>query len=258
MDDGYQIIYRWKDGKLRPMRFKIASTNEFMNNLIKNKGEIKTNTNTSYDDTNFEYLPEDEDQAYDKYVEMSDESHNKLNRDDEYLINNFYIKHETSYDINKALRDGNENAVNKDVLNSLDKACLTYTAEKNMASTRYVNFDYLRNAYGLEIQQYGDFDRSVVADQMKEFIGSEISSKAYTSVSLNESGNGMFNNLAVKMKVNIPKGTKMFVADNVEEYEAILGRNTKMVLKDVKFQDSKIQGFEKEYGKVLLTYEVEK
>ena len=48
----------------------------------------------------------------------------------------------------------------------------------------------------------------------------------------------------------------MFVADNIGEYEAILGRDTKMILKKVDFKESKVQGFEKEYGKILLTYEV--
>ena len=37
MEDGYKIIYRYKDGKLRPMKFKISSTNEFMNNLLRSE-----------------------------------------------------------------------------------------------------------------------------------------------------------------------------------------------------------------------------
>ena len=91
---------------------------------------------------------------------------------------------------------------------------------------------------------------------MKEFEGSRISSKGYTSVSLAESGSSTFKNLAVKMKVNLPTGTSMYVSGNLGESEAILGRNQEMELVKVDFQESKIQGMEKEYGKILLTYEV--
>lgn len=227
-----------------------------MDAFIKQKGG-KWKKPEKYEDT-FEYgVDEDnEDDAYDKYVEMSDECYNKLDREDVDLIQEFYVGTDMSYEINEALRDGQADALSQDFLNSMDKACETYVASNNMASTRFVDLNYLRNAYGLDIPEYGDVDRSKIADNMKDFIGTDISSKSYTSVSLNESGNGIFNNLAVKMKINIPKGTKMFVADNVGEYEAILGRNKKMILKDVNFKESKVQGFEKEYGKILLTYEV--
>ena len=225
---------------------------EDLETAMKKSGKFKKNEN--YNDDNFKFLPEDEDEKYDKYVEMSEECYDKLDRKDIEQIETKYIGTEESYDFNEALRmDAN---VDEELKNAMDKACTTYTAKEDMASTRSVDFDYLRNAYGLEIERYGDIDRSKVAEQMKKFIGSEISSKSYTSVSLNESGNGMFGNLAVEQKINMPKGTKMFVADNVTEYEAILGRNQRMVLKKVAFKESKIAGFEKEYGKVVLTYEV--
>ena len=221
--------------------------NDYMNDMIRNSVN-------KYDDSNFKYLPEDYDEAYDKYNEMSEESYNNLSNEDIYLIQDNYIGKEDSWIFNEQLRE--DDMSNKKLIGAMDRACLSYTAKEDMASSRAVSFDYLRNAYGLDIQRYGDFDRSQIANQMKQFIGSELSSKSYTSVSLNESGNGMFGNLAVKMKINMPKGTKMYVADNVGEFEAILGRNKKMVLKKVGFQESKIKGFEKEYGKVLLTYEV--
>lgn len=221
---------------------------------MKKSGKFGNKNSEEYKDDNYKYLPEDEDEAYDKYVEMSDESYDKLSRSELEEINTKYVGTDESWDFNEALREDKE--VDENLKNAMDKACTTYTAKEDMASTRSVDFDYLRNAYGLEIERYGDIDRSKVAEQMKKFIGSEISSKSYTSVSLNESGNGMFGNLAVEQKINMPKGTKMFVADNVTEYEAILGRNQRMVLKKVAFKESKIAGFEKEYGKVLLTYEV--
>lgn len=221
-----------------------------MNAFIRQKGKEPK----EYVD-DYEYgINEDDEDAYDKYVEMSEESYQNLDNKDIYKIQDDYTKQENSWEFNEALR--NDEEVDLELKGALDRACQSYTSKEKMASTRFVNMDYLRNAYGLEIQRYGDVDRSKVAEQMKEFIDSEISSKSYTSVSLNESGNGMFNNLAVKMKINMPKGTKMYVADNVGEYEAILGRNTKMILKKVDFKPSKIQGFENEYGKVLLTYEV--
>ena len=221
-----------------------------MDAFIRQKGKEPK----EYVDTYKYGIDEESDDAYDEYVEMSDESYNNL--DDGYYqeIKDNYVGNEYSYTINENLR--NDVDTDKNIREAMDYACKTYTSKKDMASTRFVNLDYLRNAYGLDIQRYGDVDRSKVVEQMKEFIDSEISSKGYTSVSLNESGNGMFNNLAVKMKINMPKGTKMFVADNVGEYEAILGRNTKMILKKVDFKPSKVQGFEKEYGKILLTYEV--
>ena len=224
----------------------IPLTNDYMNKKLRKQED--------YNDT-YEYgIDEDSEDAYDQYVEMSDESYNNLDEGFYQEIKDAYVGNEYSYTINENLRKGID--TDKNIREALDYACKSYTSKKDMASTRFVSMDYLRNAYGLEIPQYGDVDRSKIADNMKQFLGSEIQSKGYTSVSLNESGNGMFNSLAVKMKVNMPKGTKMFVADNVGEYEAILGRDTKMILKKVDFQESKINGFEKEYGKILLTYEV--
>lgn len=248
------VIFRYKNGRIIPIKVdEEQTTNEYMNNKLRGTS-IYDKINEEYNDENFKYLPENGDEAYDKYDEMSEESYNNLSNDDIYLINDNYVGKEDSWVFNEQLRNGDMS--NKKLINAMDRACMSYTAKEDMASSRAVSFDYLRNVYELEIQRYGNIDRSQIANQMKQFIGSEISSKGYTSVSLNESGNGMFNNLAVKMKINMPKGTKMYVADNVGEYEAILGRNTKMVLKKVGFQQSKIQGFENEYGKVLLTYEV--
>ena len=224
----------------------IPLTNDYMNKKLRKQED--------YNDT-YEYgIDEDSEDAYDQYVEMSDESYNNLDEGFYQEIKDAYVGNEYSYTINENLRKGID--TDKNIREALDYACKSYTSKKDMASTRFVSMDYLRNAYGLEIPQYGDVDRSKIADNMKQFLGSEIQSKGYTSVSLNESGNGMFNSLAVKMKVNMPKGTKMFVADNIGEYEAILGRDTKMILKKVDFKESKVQGFEKEYGKILLTYEV--
>lgn len=242
MDNG-----RWVTIRGHRVFIKDKATNDYMNKKIRNKGK-------KYNDSSFKYLPEDDTKAYDKYVEMSEESYQNMDDGLYYEVSNNYVGNEYSTILNENLREGK--ATDKNLIEAMDYACKSYTAKEDMASTRFVNMDYLRNAYGLKINQYGDIDRNQVAKSMREFLGSEISSKAYTSVSLNESGNGLFNNLAVKMKINMPKGTKMFVADNVGEYEAILGRNKRMVLKDVGFQESKIKGFEKEYGKILLTYEV--
>lgn len=207
----------------------------------------------------FKYLPEDDMEAYDKYVEMSDESYYKLTEEERRIINDVYIKTEGSYYFNSALREKQYDEFKdrrKKQIDVMDKATSTYKAKEDMASTRFVDLNFIRKEYGIDIPYYENIDRSLIADKMKNFIGKEYSTNGYTSVSLNESGNGMFNNLAVKMKINMPKGTSMYVANNVGEYEAVLGRNTKMILKDVSFQESKIEGFEKEYGKVLLTYEV--
>lgn len=236
---------RWitKNGK----RFKI-NISKYMNDKIRKPIEYK-------DD--YEYLIDGSMESDDLYNDMSDESYysDLVDKEDIRLIHEWYVGDGYSTDLNRHLREDDVFAVDKPVIKAMDKACKTYTAKQKMAGTRFVDMDYLRNAYKLDIP-YGQIDRSKVADQMREFLGSELSSKAYTSISLNESGNGMFNNLAVKMKINMPKGTKMYVADNLSEYEAILGRNKKMILKKVDFKDSNVEGLEKEYGKILLTYEV--
>lgn len=239
------------DGKWVTIRghrvfIKDKDVSNYMNNKIRSV--------MKYNDSSFKYLPDDDDKAYDKYVEMSEESYNNMSKDDVDYINNHYVKQNESDDFNEALRKNMQ--VDEKLKNAMDNACKSYTLKENMAGTRFVTFDYLRSEYKLNIERYGDVDRSKIAEQMKKYIGSDVTSKAYTSISLNESGNGMFGNMGVKIKVNMPKGTKMYVADNVGEYEAILGRNTRMILKAVDFKKSKIQGFENEYGKVLLTYEV--
>ncbi len=223
-----------------------------MDAFIRSKGK----ESKEYKD-DFPYKIDNTLEGDDLYNEMSDESYysEKISKEDIETIKEWYVGQSYSTDLNEHLREDKDFAIDKPIIKALDKACETYEVKEKMAGTRFVDMTYLRNAYSLEIP-YGQIDRSKIADSMKEFIGSELSSKAYTSFSLNESGNGMFNNLAVKMKLNLPKGTKMFVADNLGEYEAILGRNKKMILKDVGFQESKIKGLEKEYGKILLTYEV--
>lgn len=232
----------------------IKDGQSIMDAFIRNEANKGKANAEKYDDSSFKYLPDDDDEAYDKYVEMSDESYKNMKREDISYINEHYVKKEESDEFNNSLRNGEK--VDDRLKQAMDNACKSYTAKENMAATRFVTFDFLRDEYKLDIERYGDIDRSKIAETMKQFIGKEITPKSYTSVSLNESGNGMFNNMAVKMKVNMPKGTKMYVADNVGEYEAILGRNQKMVLKSVGFKKSKIQGFENEYGQVLLTYEV--
>lgn len=243
---------------------KIAETKEYRNGKYYVKIKLDEGKQPYIDDFKFIIDTDDEFAAYDKYDEMSEESRNKLTTRERMLIDNEYVGTEESYKINEALREDRDETENldkewfKDFKEAMDKACETYTAKENMAGTRFVDMNYLRNVYGLEIPKYAEVDRFSIAEQMKEFIGSEIIPKSYTSFSLNEEGNGLFTNLAVKMKINIPDGTKMFVADNVGEWEAILGRNTEMILKDVKFQPSKVVGFEKEYGKVILIYEVKR
>ena len=250
---------RWvtlKDGR----RVRIKTTSEYMNDFIRNKGNYKLESR-EYDDSKFKYLPEDDEQMSDQYYEMTDESQAKLTRGEIVSIRASYVGTEHSYEINEALRNDEKETphlVQEDfeqIVSQLDKACNTYTAKSDMASVRYVNMDYLRNAYGIDIP-YGDIDRSQIANKMKEFEGSSISSKGFTSVSLAESGSPTFKNLAVKMKINLPTGTSMYVSGNLGESEAILGRNKKMELVKVDFQESGITGMEKEYGKILLTYEV--
>jgi hypothetical protein len=119
-----------------------------------------------------------------------------------------------------------------------------------MASTRFVDLEYLKNVYGID----GD-NRYSFYQKMLSQVGTQTSSNGFTSVSLNSDGNGMFNSLAVKMKINIPKGTSMYVAENWGEAEAILGRNTKLELKAVSFEKSKMIK-DPTFGKILLTYEV--
>ena len=48
----------------------------------------------------------------------------------------------------------------------------------------------------------------------------------------------------------------MYVTENLRESEIILPRNSKLELKDVEFKESTIPGMEKEYGHVILKYEL--
>lgn len=220
----------------------------------------KANSNKSYDDSKYKYLPEDDEEAHDLYWDMSDESYDKLDSFERNQINKYYVKQKTAFDVNEALRNDKNHTetIDEDYFNSLtnalDKACTTYTTKNDMASVRFVEANYLSNVYNLP---YGTKPHEAV-NKMKEFIGTELSSKSYTSVSLNKDGDYMFSTMGVRMEINMPKGTKMYVAENLSEYEAILGRNTKLQLKDIGFKDSKIKGMEKEYGQLILKYEVVK
>lgn len=245
---------------------KAAAYARFKDNIDNKKANAKKDSGSkgssgskqNYDDSKYKYLPDDDELAHDMYWDMSDECYDKLDSFERAQINKYYVKQKTSFEINEALRNGKNHTENLDedyfesVTGALDKACTTYTAKNDMGSVRFVESNYLSNVYNLP---YGTKPHEAV-EKMKEFIGSEISSKGYTSVSLNKDGDYMFSSMGVRMEIFMPTGTKMYVAENLSEYEAILGRNVKLELKDVGFKDSKIKGMEKEYGQIILKYEV--
>ena len=204
---------------------------------------------------NTNYLTSKYDESYfeDKYAEMSDVSYDKLTSDERNLINDHYVKQEESYDINDEVRNGDLES-HKDVVNALDKATHTYKTDEDLTLKRFDERKMLENVYGLK----EGLSRDEIYNEMLNHIGETRDEKAYLSASLDESGNGMWNNLLVHSEINVPKGTDMYVADNIFEKEVILPRDTELVLKGVEFKESTIPGMEREYGKIVLQYELVK
>jgi hypothetical protein len=67
-------VFNEEDGVWRTIggRRVFIRTGQKLSDAMKESGKFNTQKQ-KYDDSNFKYLPEDDDEAYDKYYEMSDE-----------------------------------------------------------------------------------------------------------------------------------------------------------------------------------------
>lgn len=197
----------------------------------------------------------DEDEFHDKFWEMSDQSYDKLSPEDRKIINSDYVGNEESTWINSTVREhGNDNLSDKrkEQVDALDRATHTYKHDEDLTVKRFDQGDMLTNVYKIDTS----LDREEIANEMKKHIGEIRDEKGFISASLDEAGNGYWDNLLVHSEINIPKGSDMYVTENLRESEIILPRNSKLELKDVEFKESTIPGMEKEYGHVILKYQL--
>lgn len=219
----------------------------------------------SNDEKEFDFVDED------KYYELMENCYDNSDRNANKIFNSVYCGTEMSLEINKALREDDKKILNvyEDDIKVMDKAINNYKIPQDLKVIRGVDSEYLINAYKANIQSTAEdtakgysnkIPVSRMAKEMKQFIGTEMYSKSYTSTSMSESGSWYVSNLKIKMQIDIPKGTKCFIPDNPQEQELILGRNQKMILKDVKIEhnnrsdDAEYNDYY--YDKLLLKYEV--
>ena len=195
--------------------------------------------------------------------DLIDDCYDKTGRTASLIFNSVYVGKTTSVEINKALRENDKKilSVYEDDIKIMDDAINKYEMPRNVMTNRFLDLNYLKNAYNIK---FDDDNKSAkaIANQMKKYIGTEMYSDSYTSVSTNESGSWYTSNLRVKMEIETKKGTHCYIPENASEQEVIFGRGQKFRLKDVKIEKKKLSNDDEyndeEYDKVVLRYEVDK
>lgn len=161
-----------------------------------------------------------------------------------------YVGTSNSFEINSALRNNNYDVIkqNQDVIDTLDNVISKNKTNKDIRAYRMLDFRYLYNTFRdvfeknvnipdvTEINRISSFtNKSLkeVAEELKRYIGTKLpTEKAYSSLSLVK-GQNVFARRKVQILMDIPSESNMYVTENKGESEAILGRNSNFVLKDV-------------------------
>lgn len=187
--------------------------------------------------------------SQDQYTELSEKCE-MINQENIELINDIYVKQYESTIINDMFREFGDEAYEEfkkagrydfyDVSKALDKATNSYQLEENIRAYRYVLNDYIENVYNINPEFVEELD--LIVEGLQGYVGSVIEANGFTSTSTSLRNNE-FTEYPVLMVLDIDEGFTGYFANNVDESELILPRNTKMELIDVDIDE--VDGVEK-------------
>ena len=123
----------------------------------------------------------------------------------------------------------------------LDKKIEEFSMPVPILATRYVDVDALTNIFGQSVRGKGRGTTASTLESWKKAV-EKLPTKnmqvdpAYLSASLNEMQNVFYGNYRVKLQIEIPPGTPMYMTDNYAESEIVLGRGTQLEFIGVSIQ----------------------
>lgn len=123
----------------------------------------------------------------------------------------------------------------------LDKKIEEFSMPVPILATRYVDVDALTNIFGQSVKGKGRGTTVSTLESWKKAV-EKLPTKnmqvdpAYLSASLNEMQNVFYGNYRVKLQIEIPPGTPMYMTDNYAESEIVLGRGTQLEFIGVSIQ----------------------
>lgn len=176
-----------------------------------------------------------------------------------------YVQTGNSFEINRAFRQNSilgkfdtttEMSLKKAGLTSddmktirlLDKKIAEFSMPVPILATRYVDVDALTNIFGQSVQGKGRGTTVSTLESWKKAV-EKLPTKnmqvdpAYLSASTNELQNVFYKNYKVKLQIEIPPRTPMYMTDNYDESEIVLGRGTQL-----EFIGVSIQTITRDYG----------
>lgn len=116
----------------------------------------------------------------------------------------------------------------------LDKKIDNFSLPIPIVVTRYVQFEALRSIFGMT---FASTTHAAFAKELKKLIGTNAQADpAYLSASTNERQN-VFYRYPVKLHIEVPPGTPMYITNNYQESEIVLGRSTKYQLLAVSIEN---------------------
>ena len=169
-----------------------------------------------------------------------------------------YVRTGNSFQINSAFRKngifGDIDATNEALLRKagmttddlktiklLDKKIAEFSMPVPILATRYVDLDALTNIFGQPVKGRGRGTTTSTLESWKKAV-EKLPTKnmqvdpAFLSASLNETQNVFYGNYKVKLQIEIPPGTPMYMTDNYPESEVVLGRGTQLEFIGVSIQ----------------------
>lgn len=123
----------------------------------------------------------------------------------------------------------------------LDKKIEEFSMPVPILATRYVDVDALTNIFGQSVKGKGRGTTVSTLESWKKAV-EKLPTKnmqvdpAYLSASLNEMQNVFYGNYRIKLQIEIPPGTPMYMTDNYAESEIVLGRGTQLEFIGVSIQ----------------------
>ena len=171
-----------------------------------------------------------------------------------------YVQTGNSFEINRAFRQnsilGKLNAAVEDQLRLagmtpddmktirlLDKKIEEFSMPFPMLATRYVDVRALDNIFGVKFPTtigngLTDYSRIEWRRAIQSLPRKDIAvDPAYLSASTNEAQNVFYGQYGVKLQIEVPPGTPMYLTDNYTESEIVLGRGTRLEFIGISIED---------------------
>lgn len=146
-----------------------------------------------------------------------------------------YVRTDNSFDINAALRpDGDIEALSDDdwaTIGALTKVILANKTPYNIRGKRKVDFNWVSSFIADTDLPKSYPNMEKLSEALNSIKGHSYKEFAFSSISADPELN-VFPSRRVWLDLEIPKGTKAYMTDNVDESEFILGVNTIFELKD--------------------------